>query len=136
MEMTIAERQQIEDTAQKIRSRWLAGRDAERLKAAAPAPTSTASPCKTITAEDYVANVTAKRPLGPQDLGMLTALEADLHAAPWLKARDVRRRRKQLIHAMKFPDLSGLMDDIDEDALRENPDLAERYERMIQPPRR
>ena len=120
--------QQMEQQASLIRARWtrkettferIARESREREKAESPVT-------KTVTAEEYRANVTAKRPLGPQDVGMLLALEADKLMPPALQAKENRRVRSRLIRFIANPDLSGgeSPEDWEWDMW---PDLYERY---------
>jgi hypothetical protein len=118
---------EIETQASRIRSRWLAIRDGQRTAVSADSA-SPASPSTKITAENFVAGL--KRPLNPNDLGFIAALEADTHAPHWLKSREQRRARRRLERQIRVPDLTGLSSP-DEQALKDNPDLAARWDEQI-----
>jgi hypothetical protein len=131
--MTVAQREAIEIEASSIRDGWLLDRDRDRSKAH-DAPVSAAPEGRPaspkLTAEEYISNVTARRPLGPHDLVHITALMADELSPHWLKSREQRRARKQLLRYLKCPDLTGLSSP-DEQALKDNPDLKAKWDDQI-----
>jgi hypothetical protein len=131
--MTITAREILETEANKIRDGWIFARDRERSKAH-DAPVSTAPEGRQaspkLTAEEYISNVTARRPLGPHDLVHITALMADELSPPWLKSREHRRARRRLERQIRLPDLTGFCSP-DEQALKDNPDLAARWDEQI-----
>ena len=96
--------QQMEREADNIRRNWTA-----------PAP-----PAST-PAEAYIQDVTAERPLGPGDVGMLQAL-GHYGTSPLFMSRDQKLERKQLIQHLKHRDPTGLSGP-DTEALNRHPDL-------------
>jgi len=109
--------------------RWKAAQSRERTTTAATATTSPATRvCPDLTVDQYVSNVTAKRPLNDSDVGMIAALTVDQWGPYWLtKTREERKIRARLIRYMRNPDPSG-MDQPEDEEWNLFPELYERFQ--------
>jgi transglutaminase/protease-like cytokinesis protein 3 len=138
-QMTAAQRAALEQEADTIRRYWLDPNEREfdewkaQIALALTASTASQAQPNKLSADAYIENVKTQhnRPLGQQDVAHIAALTMNEWAPAYLvKTREQRRARKRLERQIRLPDMTGLSSP-DEQALKENPDLAAKWNEQI-----